>query len=196
MRFFRALNRHNPTIDRASKLDTQKPPIKIVSGVILAALLALVAYAHWPSPQLPEGARADAIVVYKSQRKLVLLQSGKILKEYSIVLGGSPIGAKKEEGDQKTPEGAYTIDYRKPNSSFHLALHVSYPNQQNKSEAAARGVSPGGFIMVHGMRNGLGFLGRLHRFVDWTNGCIAVTNAEIEEISRVVSDGTPIDIRL
>lgn len=184
------------THNSAYKRGAQKPLMKIVSSVILAALLSLVAYAHWPSPQLPEGARADAIVVYKSQRKLVLLQSGKILKEYSIVLGGSPIGAKKEEGDQKTPEGIYTIDYRKPNSTAHFALHISYPNQQNKAEAAARGVSPGGFIMVHGLLNGLGFLGRLHRFVDWTNGCIAVTNTEIEEIARVVSDGTPIDIRL
>lgn len=169
--------------------------MKLAASALAITFLSVAGYAHWPSPQLPEGTRADAIIVYKSQRKLAILKDGQTLKEYSVSLGGSPAGAKKEEGDEKTPEGSYTIDYRKPNSSFHFALHVSYPNEREKSEAAARGVSPGGLIMVHGIKNGLGFLGRLHRLADWTNGCIAVTNREIEELARVVADGTPIDIR-
>jgi murein L,D-transpeptidase YafK len=139
--------------------------------------------------------RADAIVVHKSERVLELLSGGNVLKRYSVALGGNPVGAKAEEGDSKTPEGSYIIDYRKPDSSFHLALHISYPNEQEKLAAASRGVSPGGLIMIHGIRNGLGFVGRLHLLADWTNGCIAVTNKEIEEISKAVLDGTPIEIR-
>jgi len=167
---------------------------RIIGFIFIGLLLFLFLYANWPMTPLQEGARADSVAVYKSGRKLVLLQNGKMLKEYSISLGGSPIGPKKEEGDHKTPEGPYTIDYRKPDSAFHLALHISYPDAEDELEAAARGVSPGGFIMIHGMRNGLGFLGRLHLLFDWTDGCIAVTNAEIEEIARAVADGTPIEI--
>ncbi|MCI0505734.1 MAG: L,D-transpeptidase family protein [Gammaproteobacteria bacterium] len=168
--------------------------MKTVAGIFAGILLSLAVFAHWPALQLPEGTQADTIVVYKSQRKLVIRRGGETLKEYSVALGGVPIGPKTQEGDEKTPEGSYKIDYRKPDSAFHLALHISYPDEQEKSEAAARGVSPGGLIMVHGIRNGFGFLGRLHRILDWTNGCIAVTNQEIDEIARVVSDETPIDI--
>jgi len=97
-------------------------------------------------------------------------------------------------GDGRTPEGDYVIDYHKPNSSFHRALHISYPSPLDVANALSRGVEPGGLIMIHGMKDGLRYLGRLHTFLDWTDGCIAVTNSEIEEISRVVADGTPIRI--
>lgn len=162
------------------------------ASFVLFACVAL--YAEWPSTPLPNDVKADRVVVTKSQRKLVLLQQGKTLKEYHIALGRVPDGRKQQEGDGKTPEGQYTIDYRKPDSAFHFALHISYPNEQDSKDAAAKGASPGGLIMIHGMRNGLGFIGNLHRLFDWTNGCIAVTDREIEEIARAVDDGTPIEI--
>ena len=110
-------------------------------------------------------------------------------------LGREPVGPKRFEGDGKTPEGQYVIDTRKEDSSFHLALHVSYPSRQDTVYAESQDQSPGGAIMIHGIRNGLGFLGPLHRAYDWTQGCIAVTDAEIEELWRAVPNGTPIEIR-
>jgi len=154
-----------------------------------------MAYAHFPEPYLAAGARADRVVVLKRERKLVLMNGARPLKEYRISLGRDPVGPKTQEGDGRTPEGQYVVDYRKADSSFHRALHISYPSASDSAQAGARGVNPGGLIMVHGIRNGLGFVGRLHRLADWTNGCIAVTNVEIEEIWRAVPDGTPIEIR-
>lgn len=95
----------------------------------------------------------------------------------------------------RQPEGLYKIDYRKADSSFHRALHISYPNAGDKAKARKLGVSPGGLIMIHGIKNGAGWIGNLHRFADWTNGCIAVTDAEIRELWRAVPNGTPIEIR-
>jgi murein L,D-transpeptidase YafK len=111
-----------------------------------------------------------------------------------VSLGDDPIGPKRAEGDGRTPEGVYVLDSRKSDSSFHRALHVSYPSASDAVQARASGVNPGGLIMVHGLPNGLGLLGRLHRFYDWTDGCVAVTNAEIEEIWSAVTDGTQIRI--
>lgn len=113
---------------------------------------------------------------------------------YAVALGRHPLGHKQREGDGRTPEGRYVLDSRKSDSAFHLALHVSYPSPADRALAQARGDDPGGLIMIHGLRNGLGFLGRTHRLLDWTQGCIAVTNREIEEIWRVIPDGTPITI--
>lgn len=161
----------------------------------IAAIVGTVAYAHFPEHDLAVGTLADRIVVLKSERKLILMNGDRPLKEYRIALGRDPVGPKTAEGDGRTPEGHYVIDYRKADSSFHRALHISYPSAADTAQAGARGVNPGGLIMVHGIRNGLGLMGRLHRIADWTNGCIAVTNAEIEEIWRTVPDGTPIEIR-
>jgi murein L,D-transpeptidase YafK len=116
------------------------------------------------------------------------------LPTYASARGRNPLGHKQQEGDGRTPEGRYVLDYRNPRSSYHKALHVSYPTAADTSAASRRGVKPGGQIMVHGVRNGLGFVGRLHRIFDWTDGCIALTDAEIDEIWRSVADGTPIDI--
>lgn len=166
------------------------------AGLVSAALLsAVVAWAHWPALPLPVDARADRLVVLKSRRTLELYRGAALLRSYVVALGGTPVGPKQQEGDRRTPEGSYVLDYRKVDSSFHRALHVSYPSAADRASAAARGVAPGGLIMVHGLPNGLGFLGRAHRALDWTNGCIAVTNHEIEEIWRVVPDGTPIEIQ-
>jgi len=123
-----------------------------------------------------------------------LLSGSRKLKEYHIALGFSPIGPKEREGDGRTPEGIYSIDFHKPESAFHRALHVSYPSAQDSTRAAEAGISPGGDIMIHGLPNGLGALGAAYRLHDWTAGCIAVTDPEIDEIYSSVNDGTPIKI--
>jgi murein L,D-transpeptidase YafK len=140
-------------------------------------------------------AKADQVIVAKHARTLTLLSQGKVLRTYKVALGGSPIGAKEQEGDHKTPEGHYILDRRNPKSRFYKSIQVSYPNDQDKKKAAERGVTPGGDIMVHGLPNGYGWLGATHRNMDWTDGCIAVTNAEMDEIWELVADGTPIEIR-
>jgi murein L,D-transpeptidase YafK len=133
--------------------------------------------------------------VLKSKRQLELHANGKLLRTYVVSLGRHPVGPKQREGDKRTPEGLYVIESHRPNSSFHKALKVSYPSAADRMEAEKRGEPPGSDIMVHGIRNYLGFIGRLQRLVDWTSGCMAVTNPEVEEIYRVVPDGTPIEIR-
>ena len=144
---------------------------------------------------VPASEQADLIRVDKSDRLLELLRDGQVIQSYSISLGDAPEGHKFQEGDERTPEGDYSIDWRNPNSVAHLSLHISYPNAQDKARAAAAGVDPGGDIMIHGILNGWGFLGPLQRFQDWTNGCIAVTDAEMREIWSLVPNGTPITIQ-
>lgn len=139
--------------------------------------------------------RADHVVVEKRQRTLTLLSHGKVLRTYKVALGGTPIGTKEQQGDHKTPEGGYILDRRNPKSRFYKSIHVSYPNEHDKQAAAQRGVSPGGDIMIHGLPNGFGWLGASHRALDWTDGCIAVTDSEMDEIWELVADGTPIEIR-
>jgi murein L,D-transpeptidase YafK len=117
------------------------------------------------------------------------------LRTYSIAIGRSPVGAKTRSGDHKTPEGNYVIDAKKSNSRFHRALHLSYPSQTDRERAQAAGVDPGGDVEIHGIENGLGWIGSLHRKLDWTDGCIAVTDGEMDEIWIRVTVGTPIEIR-
>ena len=168
---------------------------------LLAAALAVVVivaglYAQAPAgAPLPTTATANRLVVEKAARTLSLLSGDRVLKTYHVTLGRNPVGAKVREGDGRTPEGEYVIDRRNPRSRFYLALHVSYPGVADRRRAAAQGVSPGGDIMIHGLPNGLGWLGRLIQLFDWTNGCIAVTDREIEEIYRAAPEGTPIEIR-
>ena len=165
-------------------------------GLAAFAVAFLIAV-FWFKPQAPlaPGLKADKVLVLKGERRLFLLKDDKPLKGYRIALGWSPRGHKEHEGDGKTPEGTYLIDFRKPDSSFHRALHISYPDGRDKSHARTLGVSPGGAIMIHGLKNGFGWIGNRHRISDWTNGCIAVTDEEIREIWRAVPNGTPIEIR-
>jgi murein L,D-transpeptidase YafK len=139
--------------------------------------------------------KADQVIVVKSPRTLTLLSHGKVLRTYKVALGGSPVGAKEQQGDHKTPEGHYTLDRRNAKSRFYKSIHVSYPNEQDKQKASQRGVSAGGDIMIHGLPNGFGWMGATHRGLDWTDGCVAVTNEEMDEIWELVPDGTPIEIR-
>jgi murein L,D-transpeptidase YafK len=151
----------------------------------LATLFVLISLAG------PAVARkADLVVVYKQQRLLKLMSGGDMVRQYPIALGFNPQGHKRQEGDGRTPEGAYRIDWRNPQSGFHLSLHIDYPRPADGSAAAAVSEDPGRDIMIHGLPNGFTADQIGHPRADWTSGCIAVTNAEIEEIWRLVDDGT------
>jgi len=136
----------------------------------------------------------DYVLVNKTEKKMYLMSNGRRIKEYSVVFGGTPAGHKQQEGDQRTPEGKYLLDSRKSDSSYHKAIHISYPNKEDKKRAEKNGVSPGGQIMIHGQKNGFGWMNEVMQKFNWTNGCIAVTNAEMDEIWKRVKIGTPIEI--
>jgi murein L,D-transpeptidase YafK len=136
----------------------------------------------------------DYIKIIKSERKLLTYTKGKLLKTYKIALGKNPVGQKLKEGDGKTPEGIYEISAKNSKSSYHLSLKISYPNERQIEEAKKQSVNPGGEIMIHGIRNGLGFVGKYQSIIDWTQGCIAVSNKEIEEIYNSISLGTKVEI--
>ena len=161
---------------------------------LTGGVLGLVVANRPPAP-LPPGTEADRVVVDKSGRTLTLLRDGTVLAVYPVSLGASPVGHKQREGDERTPEGTYVLDWRNDESIAHRSIHVSYHDADDVAHAEAAGVAPGGQIMVHGITNGLGWLGRLHLLADWTDGCIGVTNAEMDQIWDTVPDGTPIEIR-
>jgi len=135
------------------------------------------------------------ILIEKNERRLTLISKDKALKSYKIALGGNPNGPKERKGDGKTPEGTYMIDSRNRDSRYHLSLHISYPNEKDKKRAKELGLSPGGNIMIHGLKNGFSWVGDSHAEVDWTEGCIAVTDEEIDEIAQSVPNGTIVEIK-
>jgi murein L,D-transpeptidase YafK len=138
---------------------------------------------------------ADRIIIVKSERTMTLLRQGKVLKTYKVALGHQPRGRKVQAGDNRTPEGEYIIDLRNAHSQFHLSLRISYPNPADRERARKLGVDPGGAIMIHGLPAAYAWLGPAHRQTDWTLGCIAVTNPEIEEIWKMVPLGTKVEIK-
>jgi tetratricopeptide (TPR) repeat protein len=138
---------------------------------------------------------ADKVLIEKKERRLTLLSKGEVIKTYKIALGGDPVGPKERQGDNKTPEGTYIIDSRNNNSEYYRSLHISYPNEKDKMRAKELGVTPGGDIMIHGIKNGLAWVGGSHAEVDWTKGCIAVTDEEMEEIYKLVPNGAIVEIR-
>ena len=144
---------------------------------------------------LEAGETVDKVLVDKSEEKLFLLGGEEVLAEYTVSFGANPKGHKQKEGDERTPEGAYTLDYKKADSAFYKAIHISYPNAEDKRAADARGEDPGGAIMIHGQRNWVGWLSPITQRFNWTDGCIAVTNGEMDEIWNLVSPGIPIEIR-
>jgi murein L,D-transpeptidase YafK len=162
---------------------------------IFAVVLCILIAAAAPTIAADAKTTVDLIVVEKAKRILTTYSHKKAVKTYRIALGGSPEGHKEQEGDSRTPEGRYTIDSKNPKSSFHLSLHISYPGKRDRAHARRNGVSPGGAIMIHGTPDYLAALGAVGVVPDWTAGCIAVTNAEIEEIYRAVKIGTPIVIK-
>lgn len=153
----------------------------------------------WPGVAAPtqgkQPEQADHIVIIKSSRTMTLMDGDKILRSYRVALGEQPVGPKRMQGDHKTPEGEYVIDAKNAHSQYHLALHISYPNAADREHARKLGVNPGGDIMIHGLPPGYAYLGAQHRQWDWTEGCIAVDNAEIEEIWKLVPVGTRVEIK-
>jgi murein L,D-transpeptidase YafK len=167
----------------------------IALGAIAVVAAAGVIWANAPLKPLPPDTKVDLLVVNKGDRELFAYSHGKLLRSYRVSLGREPIGPKLSQGDRRTPEGRYSIDSHNSASAFHRALHISYPSTADAARARSDGHDPGGDIMVHGIHNGLGWIGRAHRIADWTVGCIAVTDPEIEELYRIVPDGTPIELR-
>ncbi|NLS12069.1 L,D-transpeptidase family protein [Vibrio sp. SM6] len=137
----------------------------------------------------------DRVEVVKSERRMYLFDGDKVVREYHIALGKAPKGHKRQEGDNRTPEGHYTLDFVMNNSAYYRSMHITYPNAQDAQSAQLRGVSPGGDIKIHGLPNGIQELPAQMKNVDWTNGCIAITNREMDEFLRMVKRGTPISIR-
>jgi len=173
---------------------------RIFSRMAFLAAIAVVGIMIWdrytpPAPPelAPIERQIDHILVEKSARTLTVFREGVPLRTYKIVLGFAPEGDKEQEGDGKTPEGLFKIDRRNPQSSYHLSLGINYPLQEDVTRARAAGVSPGGDIFIHGQPNGLGRIGSIP--YDWTAGCIAVSDAEIEELWRITPIGTKVEIK-
>lgn len=170
-------------------------PTRVWSSVFLISLLAsAVGLGCSAARSNADGGKADRIIILKSKHSMVLMANGKPLKSYRVALGKSD-GDKKRQGDHKTPEGQYVIDQKNAQSRFHLALHISYPNTADRKRAHDAGIDPGGAIMIHGVEKQFAWLGSLEQDVDWTDGCIAVTNPEIDEIWKLVPIGTPVEIK-
>ncbi len=162
-------------------------PLRAALAAMTALMFVANAKAPWPPPLAPAAERVDEIRVDKSERRMTLLRDGRIVKSYRVLLGDAPVGHKRQQGDERTPEGRYRITFRNDKSRFHLSLRVSYPNEADRRQARVRGVDPGGDIMIHG-----GTPPGYSR--DWTDGCIALSDAQIEEVWRLVPVGTPIEI--
>ena len=137
----------------------------------------------------------DQVLVKKTERKLYLFHEGRVIKEYGVALGPRSKGPKREAGDERTPEGRYLLDYKLENSDYYKAIHISYPNEQDKEHALLAGVDPGGSIMIHGFPNEMELSAELVQHYNWTNGCIAVTNEEMDEIWAAIAVNTPIEIQ-
>jgi len=173
---------------RENEVESRENEIGTLQNKIEALEQKVFAYALRTGP-------VDRILIEKKARRLMLISKGEVLKTYKIALGGNPDGPKERQGDNKTPEGTYLIDSRNKESRYHLSLHISYPNERDKKRARELGVSPGGNIMIHGIKNDFSWVGDSHTEVDWTKGCIAVTDEEIEEIARLAPNGTCVEIR-
>jgi murein L,D-transpeptidase YafK len=163
------------------------------STVSLVAVLCVAGVTNGRVPE--EKKSAIRIVIVKSARTMTLESGGQPIKTYKVALGGQPIGAKQQQGDHKTPEGEYFVDAKIVHSQFYMALHLSYPSAEDRARARKLGVSPGGDVEIHGLGKKYGWIGARHRLTDWTDGCVAVTNEEIEDILRIVPVGTRLEIK-
>jgi murein L,D-transpeptidase YafK len=148
-----------------------------------------------PETSTQNPGKTDSIVILKKDHVMELLSGGRVIRTYKVALGQGGLAPKEREGDARTPEGRYIIDAKYEHSAYYKALHVSYPNPEDRRRAARLGVAPGGAIMIHGLPNGKGWIGARHRLYDWTLGCIALTDEEIDEVWRLVPVGTPVEIR-
>lgn len=171
-----------------------KRPGVTALGILLLISLQCAAGCAADKSTPPLENQADRIVIEKSARTMTLMRNDKPLKTYKVALSRQPVGAKERAGDHRVPEGEYTVDSKNPDSRFHLALHISYPKAADREHARKLGVDPGGNVEIHGVGRAFSWVGSLHRWIDWTDGCVAVTNSEIEEIWPLVPVGTPVEI--
>lgn len=162
--------------------------------ILIITVIGFFAYSQADKP-IDKSVTIDKIVVEKGKRRLNLYSNDKLIKTYKISLGQNSKGDKEFEGDKKTPEGQYLINDKNPNSGYHKNIGISYPNKEDIKHAEKLGKKPGGEIKIHGLKNGLGWIGKAHLLMDWTAGCIALTNKEIDELYEVVEIGTPIEIK-
>jgi murein L,D-transpeptidase YafK len=160
--------------------------MKKISLILLTMLVCQDA--AWAAPAV------ELVRVLKSERKLQLISGGKIRNEFNVALGSNPKGPKQQEGDGRTPEGKYTLNYKKKNSGYFRAIHISYPNRADRKSAKARGVKPGGDIMIHGQKRMLGWMSPISQQFDWTKGCIALSDEDMEVVWKMVREGTKIEI--
>lgn len=138
--------------------------------------------------------KADLVLVKKSESRLYLERAGNAFASFKVAFGAKPKGHKERQGDERTPEGKYSLDSKNAGSAFYRSMHVSYPNAQDRAAARARGVDPGGLIMVHGQKNGFGWLSPITQWFNWTDGCIALSNSDMDKVWNAVDVGTPIQI--
>lgn len=161
----------------------------------LLAIVGLTVYYFFPESKLPTNVSIDKMIVFKSHKQLLVYSGGKLLKAYTISLGFCPIGKKELEHDGKTPEGSYFINAKNPHSVCYKNLGISYPNKTDILNARNQGKAPGGDIKIHGLSNGHGFIGKFHLWLNWTDGCIGLTDTEVDELYEHTPIGTPIEIR-
>ena len=166
-------------------------PVAVIASPASAPVAVVAGPVHGGGPM----ALADSIVIEKKAHRLTLFHMGRPIRTYLVALGADVDKDKVSAGDRRTPEGLFYIEGRNPYSQYHLALQISYPDASHRARAEALGFSPGGNIMIHGLPNGKGKTGAFHRTVDWTNGCIALTDEEMDEIWSVVPTGTPVLIK-
>lgn len=167
---------------------------RIIRWSLILSIISLVVYYFHPEQKLESNITIDSLVVYKSKRELMAYSNGQLIKTYTVSLGKNPIGDKEFEGDKKTPEGVYFINAKNPNSGYYKNVGISYPNKQDREVSKKLGKSTGGDVKIHGLRNGIGFIGKFQRWYDWTAGCIALTDQEVEELYNTVDIGTKIVI--
>ena len=166
----------------------------IILLTISGIFTGLIIYYFFPYTPIPNGIAIDIIVVIKSQHSLLAYSKGELIKTYSVSLGKNPIGTKVYEGDFKTPEGIYTINDKNPSSNFHKSLGISYPNQLDLARTKQLAKAAGGDIKIHGLRNDQGYFGKFQRWKDWTSGCIALTNEEVDDLYKHTPLGIQIEI--
>ena len=164
--------------------------MKLLNVFLFIALLLIQQVAFGAGAE-----KADAVLVIKNEGRLYLLKNGETVASFRAKFGANPVGHKQAQGDERTPEGRYILDYKNPNSKFYKSIHISYPNAQDRANARRLGVDPGGDIMIHGQTNGWEWASPVMRFVHWTNGCVALSNRDMDRVWAAVDPGTPIEIR-
>ena len=161
----------------------------------LGSCLIVFLFLVLPTADAASVQKADAVLVIKSEKRLYLLNKGRRFASFRVTFGADPVGHKQAQGDEKTPEGQYILDYKNSNSQFYKSIHISYPNAEDRKNARRLGVNPGGDIMIHGQANGYGWASPVMQWFSWTDGCVALSDNDMDKVWSAVDPGTPIEIR-